>query len=99
MKITFRLSVRAPLFWHLTISKTRRFHSHRCQLYGEDNLSTADDDNVLHLGSWRAARIRQHVTACVQRRDSAALHVRSDPKIDAEFGKGVVQAGKGFQQG
>jgi hypothetical protein len=43
--------------WHLP---TRR------QLYGEDNLSAANDDHILHLGPWRTARVREHASTRLQ---------------------------------
>ena len=43
--------------WHLPI---------RRQLYGEDNLSAANDDHILHLGPWRTARVREHASTRLQ---------------------------------
>ena len=42
-------------------------HLHtRRQLYGEDNLSAANDDHVLHLGPWWTARVREHASTRLQ---------------------------------
>ncbi len=38
----------------------------RRQLYGEDNLSAANDDHILHLGPWRTARVREHASTRLQ---------------------------------
>jgi GTPase SAR1 family protein len=43
--------------WHVP---TRR------QLYGEDNLSTANDDHILHMGPWRTARVCEHASTRLQ---------------------------------
>ncbi len=38
----------------------------RRQLYGEDNLSAANDDHILHLGPWRTTRVREHASTRLQ---------------------------------
>jgi hypothetical protein len=48
----------------------------RGELHGEDNYGSTDDDYVLHLGSGRPARVREHAAACVQRRSGYPVHVR-----------------------
>lgn len=47
-------------------SSTLNALSHRRQLHGEDHLSSANDNNILHLGLGRPARIRQHAPISVQ---------------------------------
>ena len=47
----------------------------RRQLYGEDNLSAANDDHILHLGPGRAARVREHASTCLQRCRGHLIHV------------------------
>ena len=71
----------------------------RRQLYGEDNLSAADDDHILHLGLGWAARVREYAPTCLQRCGGHLIHVRPLSQVDAQLGEGVVPSGKGVQQG
>lgn len=71
----------------------------RRQLYGEDDLSAANDDHILHLGPGRAARIREHASTRLQRRRSYPVHVRPLSKVNAQLGEGVVSPIAGIQQG
>lgn len=75
------------------------FSLRRRQLYGEDNLSAANDDHILHLGPGRAARVREHAPARLQRRRGHPIHVRSLSQVDAQLGQGVVPSSAGIQQG
>jgi hypothetical protein len=71
----------------------------RRQLYGEDNLSAANNDHILHLGPGRAARIREHASTRLQRRRSYPIHVRPLSKVNTQLSEGVVSPIAGIQQG
>ena len=70
----------------------------RRRLYGEDNISAANSDYILHLGPGRAARIREHASTRLQRCHCHLIHVRPLPKVDAQLGEGVVSPSAGLQQ-
>ncbi len=77
----------------------RTANSYRRQLHGEDHHCAPNVHHVLAMGFGRAARVREHVAAGVQRCGGDPLHVRSLAEVDVEFGEGVVSTSKGIQQG
>lgn len=62
----------------------------RRQLHGEDHLHQEHRDHLLHLGSWRPTRVRQHASPCLQRRRGHPLHVRPHPQEHPELDQGMV---------
>ena len=97
MRITYRRWVR--LFYVRESLVKSVLSPPRRQLYGEDNLSAADDDHILHLGLGWAARVREYAPTCLQRCGGHLIHVRPLSQVDAQLGEGVVPSGKGVQQG
>jgi len=65
----------------------------RCQLYGKDHFSTADNDHIFNLGSRWSTRIREHASSRLQRRCRHPLHVWSLTKINPQFSERMVSPG------
>jgi GTP-binding protein of the ras superfamily involved in termination of M-phase len=70
----------------------------RCQLHGEDHINPKHRNHLLHLGSRRSARVRQHVAARLQRCRRYTLHVRPDAKEHTKLHQRVVSTGTRLQQ-